>query len=118
MYLYDELKNVLPYYVIEDDIIYSTHQLLWIFPNSESQEIISHASEINAMHYHNLEEPVQVWERVQPTVIIFVEDHMNYDVGMVAYLEQHPFELCHTLTVQNREITILRPDCDASPVEE
>jgi len=35
---------------------------------------------------------------------------------MVAYLEQRPFELCHTLTVQDRQITILRPDCSVSPM--
>ena len=115
-YLYDELKTILPAYVTEDDVLYSTHQLLWVFPNSGQPRVISHASEVNAMHYFNLDEPIQVWERVKPTVIIFVENHMNYDPGMVAYLEQHPFELCHTLTVQDRQITILRPDCSVSPM--
>jgi hypothetical protein len=115
-YLYDELKDSLPNYILDSDVIYSTHQLLWVFPNSGQPRVISHASEVNAMHYFNLDEPIQVWERVKPTVIIFVENHMNYDPGMVAYLEQHPFELCHTLTVQDRQITILRPDCSVSPM--
>ncbi|MFZ4826982.1 MAG: hypothetical protein ACOYLB_06480, partial [Phototrophicaceae bacterium] len=116
-YLYDELKTILPAYVTEDDVLYSTHQLLWVFPNSGQPRVISHASEVTAMVTFNVDEPIQVWERVKPTVIIFVEDHMNYDPGMVAYLEEHPFELCHTFTVQDRQITILRPDCSASPVQ-
>lgn len=110
-YLYDELKAVLPQYVREDDVIYSTHQLIWVFPHTSPPTLVSHAAELNAMARFGVDDPVQVWERVQPTVIIFIEDHMHYDAGMQAYLERHPFEVCHQFDVQGHTITISRPDC-------
>jgi hypothetical protein len=116
IYLYNELKGVLPPYVHPDDVIYSTHQLIWVFPHEAEPELVSYAAEINGIQRFAVDTPQAVWEVVQPTVIIFVENHMIYNEGMLAYLEDHPFAVCHTLTVQDHQITILRPDCADSPI--
>ncbi len=111
-YLYNDLKAVVPPYVRPDDIIYTTHQLIWLFPQTSQPDIISYAAERRGMERFGLDEPVQVWERVEPNVIIFVEGQMSFDPGMQAYMTRHPFEVCDTVTVQNTPITIYRRDCD------
>ena len=110
-YLYHELKAVLPRYVNDDDVIYSTHQLIWIFPHTSEPQLVSYAAEIAAQANEGIDSRLDVWETVQPTVIIFVENQMIYDEGMQQYLEQNPFQLCETLVVQETEIQVRRPDC-------
>jgi len=117
-YLYNELKSVLPQYVTPEDRIYSTHQLLWIFPRTErapAPTVTSYGAELGGMERWGLDDKAEVWEVVDPTVIIFVEGHMNYDPGMQAYMEENPYELCDEFTVQAHTIRILRPDCAAGP---
>lgn len=111
-YLYHELQAVLPAYVTEDDVVYSTHQLVWVFPHTGEPNVVSYAGELEGMKRFEVAERREVWEAVQPTVIIFVENQMLYDVGMQAYLADNPFERCEVLTVLNTEIEILRPVCD------
>jgi hypothetical protein len=115
-YLYNELKGVLPAYTRSGDVIYGTHQLLWVFPHGGDVRLVSYGSELDGMLLYNVMTPQAVWEVVQPTVIIFIDGHMIFDVGMQAYMTDHLFTVCHTLTVQDREITILRPDCADSPI--
>lgn len=112
-YLYDELKPLLPQHVHDDDVIYSTHQLIWIFPHTGTPNVLSYTAENDGMRRFNVRTPVEVWEQVQPTVIIFVENQMQYNPGMVAYLERYPFEQCAQFTVQQTDITVYRPDCAA-----
>jgi hypothetical protein len=107
-YFYNDLKTVLPGYITDDDVIYSTHQLIWLFPQGRSPQLVSYAAERNAMRFWDLDAPVEVWERVGPTVLVFVAGHMTFDPGMVAYMERHPFEVCHELTVQGRTVSIYR----------
>ncbi|MEM6280828.1 MAG: hypothetical protein AAF787_01430 [Chloroflexota bacterium] len=111
-FLYHELKTVLPQYVTPDDVVYSTHQLIWVFPHTGDVEVISYGGEIYAMRRDEINSRRALWDSVQPTVIIFIENHMIYDEGMQQYMADHPFELCDTLTVLETDIEILRPDCE------
>ncbi len=111
-YFYAELKTVLPDHIHDDDVIYSTHQLIWLYPHRSPPQLVSYAGERNAMRRWSLAQPVQVWERVQPTVLVFVDGQMTFDPGMVAYMERYPFEVCQTLTVQGRDVLIYRTNCN------
>lgn len=110
-YFYNELKPILPQHVTADDTIYTTHQLIWVFPHTSQPNIITYGAEAEGMKRFNVDTPVEVWEQVQPTVIIFVEGQMSYDQGMRTYLEHNPFETCEIFTIQEMVVTILRPDC-------
>lgn len=115
-YFYNELKEILPAYVRDTDTIYTTHQLIWVFPHTAAPpRIVTYGAEFEGMQRYGLASPVEVWEQVQPTVIIFIEGQMSFDVGMQAYMQAHPFEVCHVLTRQAIDVTIYRPNCADSP---
>lgn len=108
VYLYNALKPILPQYVEADDVIYTTHQLIWIFPHTSQPNIVTYGAEYEGMQRFGVDTPDAVWEIVQPTVIIFVEGQMSFDVGMVEYMAQNPFEQCDQFDVQGTTITIYR----------
>ncbi len=61
--LYEELRPILAPYVRDDDVVVSTVQLLWTFP--AHRQLIHFGAELTAMDRWGLQEPVEVWERVQ-----------------------------------------------------
>ncbi|MEO0561915.1 MAG: hypothetical protein AAF125_07370, partial [Chloroflexota bacterium] len=112
-YFYNDLKAELPSYVTEDDVIYSTHQLIWIFPHTSRPNVVSYGAEREGMDRWGLDQPVEVWERVEPNVIVFVPGQMAYDPGMIEYMDANPFQECAALDVQGQTVTVLRRDCAA-----
>lgn len=110
-YLYTELQPVLRPRVSSSDVVVSTHQLIWTIP--DHPHLVSFAAEATGMERWGLSEPVEVWERVRPTVIIHVEHQMHFDPGLQAYMSNHQFAVCETLNVLNTAITIYREQCES-----
>lgn len=108
-YVYHDMESVIKPYLHPDDVILTTHLMIWALHDFHS--LYSYAGELTAMQTWGLSSPVEVWERVQPTVLIQIEDQMTLGEGAEAYMEQHHFTLCHTLNVQALVVEIYRPDC-------
>jgi hypothetical protein len=111
VYLYNELRDIIPQYVTQDDIILGSHMMIWTFPDHPN--LISVGAELNGIRRWELADPIEVWERVQPTVVITVQDEMSLNPGAVAYMERNAFQVCHQFVVQEKLIEILRPVCSA-----
>jgi len=110
-YLYEEMGPVVRPFITDNDVVASTHLLIWGLP--QQPILVSYAGEITAMRRWNLSDPEAVWERVQPTVMIAVGgSQMVINPGLQAYLERHTFQVCQQLTVQNVSVTISRPVCE------
>lgn len=109
-FLYHELRQPLLPLLREDDVIVSTHQLIWTLPSSTN--LVSFAAEASGMKRWKLSEPVEVWEQVQPTVVIEVRGQMHFDPGLQAYMAQEAFQPCQTLTVLDTDVVIYRQVCD------
>jgi hypothetical protein len=109
-YLYNDLKAVVPPYIREDDVVYTTHQLIWLYPHTREPRIVTYGAEAEGIARFGLDSPEQVWEQVEPTVIVFVDGQMSFDPGMIAYMVDNPFAVCAALEVQGTPITIYRRD--------
>ncbi len=107
--LYEELQPILAPHIRDDDVIVSTVQLLWTLPNH--RHLIHFGAELTALDRWGLQDPVEVWERVQPTVIVNVQNHMHFDPGLQSYLERHVFQVCQHFEVQNHVVEIYREEC-------
>ncbi|MBZ0278729.1 MAG: hypothetical protein K8I60_21455, partial [Anaerolineae bacterium] len=93
----------------DNDVIVSTHQLIWTLP--DYPHLVSFAAEQTAMARWHLTDAKDVWERVQPTLIIEVEREMHFDPGLVAYMAEKGFQVCETLNVLNTPIHLYRTTC-------
>jgi hypothetical protein len=110
-YGYKTLGEALQPYLREDDIILGSHLLIWSLPRHP--RLVSAAAEVTAMGRWNLSDPVDVWRRVQPTAAVIVENEVELNPGMRAYLEEQGFNECVRLQVATMNVTISRPDCSA-----
>lgn len=108
-FLYQELQSVLPPLVNPDDVVVSTHQLVWTLPHHAN--LVSFAAEQTAMRRWQLTDPKAVWERVRPTLIVEVENEMHFDPGLLAYMEEQGFQICDTLEVLDTPINLYRTSC-------
>jgi hypothetical protein len=116
LYLYEELGDVLEPFISEDDVVVSTSQLLWTFP--ESPQVVFGAAEATVLRERpdiGASEPVEVWEDIRPTVVVYVENEMSITPGLEAYMAQHEFEQCQELEFLNHHIEIYRETCPALP---
>jgi hypothetical protein len=110
-FLYEAMGPVIEPYIKKDDVIASTHELIWAIPDHPN--LISYAAEVTAMRRWNLTDPEAVWERVQPTVMIAVGgNHMLINPGLQAYLDRHGFQTCQQFEIQRVSVTISRPVCE------
>lgn len=108
-FLYEELRPALQPYIVDDDIIVSTHQLVWTFPYH--LKLYGIIGEVYGMKRWNLDSAEAVWEHVQPTVVIEVEHQMDISEGLAAYMSNHNFQTCGRLSVMESAITIYREQC-------
>jgi len=108
-FLYEDLKLTLTPFIQEDDVIVSTHQLIWTIPDHPN--LYSFAAEATGMERWGLTDPASVWERVQPTVVVYIDGQMHFDPGLRRFMDEHSFQSCASLDVQGTAITIFRPDC-------
>ncbi|MBI5671255.1 MAG: hypothetical protein HZC41_24930 [Chloroflexi bacterium] len=110
-FLYEELRPALQTYIRPNDVIVSTHELLWTYPNHRN--LVGVMAETVGSQRWGLNNPVDVWERVQPTVVIAIEHQMDIPPGLAAYMSNHEFKVCDTLRVLATTITIYREQCAA-----
>jgi hypothetical protein len=108
-FLYEELRPELQSYVHPDDIIVSTHELIWTFP--DHRHLVGVMAETVAAQRWQLSDPEQVWERVQPTVVVYLEHQMDIPPGLEAYMTNHVFQTCGRLRVLDVAVTIYRQQC-------
>lgn len=109
-FLYEEMKPALTPYVHADDVVVSTHQLVWTLPYHP--QLISFAAEYTAIKRWKLSRPIEVWERVHPTLIVDIEAEMVFNEGLQAYIQQQGFQICQTLHVLDRDIRLYRTTCN------
>ncbi|MCB9453351.1 MAG: hypothetical protein H6672_18115 [Anaerolineaceae bacterium] len=107
-FLYGELRSAIAPYVSDDDVIVGTHELIWTFP--DQRELYGYAAEYLAAQRLKVAEPKGVWEYVEPTLIIEVPNQ-SFDVGLVAYMDEHNFQVCQTLDVLDTPIRLYRTSC-------
>lgn len=98
-------------YTTVDDVIVSTHELLWEY-HEPDDTLFSVSAEPGAMLRWQLTDPADVWRRVQPTVIIEVADRMVLSDGLLSYMDEEGFQVCETLDLSDGHVTVYRPDCE------
>lgn len=105
-YVYAAIRPDLLQRVSDDDIIVSSHFLLWTLPDHE--QLYSAAGEITAMRRWQITGE-QVWERVNPSVIITIEDMMEIPPGLASYMQS--YEKCDTVQMESLTLNFYRPVC-------
>lgn len=110
-YAYNDLAPQIQALVSDDDVILSTHMLIWSLPDHPN--LYSAAGELTAMRRWDLTDPAEVWERVGPTVAVFLDTQMSWGEGAETYLDRHGFAPCQQFMVQTINVTVLRPECGA-----
>jgi hypothetical protein len=108
-YLYEALRPELTPYLREEDVIVSTHLLIWTLP--DHPQLYSSGGELTAMRRWKLDDGALVWARVQPTVVIDIPAQMTINDGLRRYMDAQAFALCETLSVQSVAVNLYRPDC-------
>jgi hypothetical protein len=109
-FLYTELKPFLQPLIRDEDVIVTTHQLIWAFPYQP--HLISYGAEETAMARWNLSNAEEVWKRVKPTVVIEVENQMSISDELRLYMAAHSFQTCQHFTVMGYNVKVYRPDCE------
>jgi hypothetical protein len=107
-FLYNELRPVIAPYVQDDDVVVGTHELIWTFP--DHLKLYGYAAEYLAAQRLAVAEPKEVWEYIQPTLIIEVTNQ-HFDPGLLAYMEDQGFQICETLDVLDTPIHLYRTAC-------
>jgi ligand-binding SRPBCC domain-containing protein len=97
-------------YTRPDDVIVSTHELIWEF-HQPTDKLISVSAEPVVIQRFNLSDPVDVWRRVQPTIIIEIPNRMFLTDGLLTYMQEKNFQVCEQLAPVEVEITIYRVNC-------
>lgn len=108
-----QIGTALRPYTFMDDVIVSTHELIWEFHRT-TDELITVSAEPVALMRWNLSDPIDVWRRVQPTVVIEVAGRMTITDGLRAYMAEKDFQPCAGLTAAGVELTIYRIKCAVS----
>lgn len=108
-YVYADLAAPLSEYVRSEDVIASTHLLIWTLP--DHPRLYSTAGEYGAMRRTGLSDPQQVWEAVRPTIVIDIPGQMLLTDGLRRYMQNHRFHRCETLTMRELTVDLYRADC-------
>lgn len=113
-FIYEDLKpRVLPY-LKDSDVVVSVPEFLWTSPRKP--QVIAFDSEQAAMKRWNMTDPEQVWERVKPTAIVYIENRMTFEQGLKDYLDKYHFIVCKEINTQNSVTiaTVYRQTCPSS----
>lgn len=109
--VYEQLRPLTAPLVYDDDVVVSNH--LYLFTQPELSHLVSVAGELTAMRRWGYSDPLAVWERVQPTVIIDIEREMEMPQGLLSYMAQEQFDICQQFLVAERTITLYRENCES-----
>lgn len=102
--------SVLPY-VRPDDVIASTHELIWRLQDHPG--LTSFAAEQNAQRYLSVDDPAQVWDVIAPTIIIEMPQRIELTPGLRTYMQREGFVPCTQYTVIGIRVTVSRQGCPA-----
>ncbi|MDX2141223.1 MAG: hypothetical protein SF123_24275 [Chloroflexota bacterium] len=108
-YAYSELTPRLAPLVSENDVIVSTHLLIWTLPHQP--QLYSIAGEVTALNRWQLSAPELVWERLQPTVVIDLPQQMTVTDGLRAYMVAQGFALCESVSAGELTANVYRRVC-------
>lgn len=108
---YEAIRSQLQPLLNDEDIVVSSHLLIWTLPHQP--HLVSYAGELTGMKRWGLNDPIAVWERVQPTVIVWLENEMEHNPGLDSYMQQHNFIICHTINASDLTLNIYRQNCAA-----
>lgn len=106
---YEAIRSQLLPYLREDDVVVSSHTLIWAVPDQPN--LISYTSELNGMKRWNFTRPVAVWERVKPTVIVWIDNQIEHNPGLDAYMTEQHFAVCNTIQTNQLVVHIYRSVC-------
>ncbi len=107
--LYDDLKPELLPLLKADDVVASTHQLIWVIPR-HPQLVFVGAERTGVQRWH-LTDPEGVWEQVKPTIVVNLENQMTIQKGLQNYMDLHHFTTCNTFIIQGIKVTTFRQSC-------
>ncbi len=108
-YVYEDIGRLVKPYLRDDDVILSSHLMIWGL--HDRPNLYSYAGELTAQRRWKLSDPIEVWERVQPSVVIFIKNEMVLNPGATAYMQQHSFQQCRQFNMRGLDVTIYRPNC-------
>lgn len=111
-FIYKEMGTVLTPYIQDDDVIVSTHLLIWAFPTNLN--LYAAGGEYMATRRRGLDNPVELWEQIKPTVVIDLKNQMDINEGLRGYMRAHDFQICQRFEVQGIAVDLYRPDCEGS----
>jgi hypothetical protein len=94
-----------------DDIVASTHEFIWAMPHEP--KLYSAAAEITLYQERQLPNLQAAWDVIRPTVVVHLQQQMEMTPGLLAYMEQHNFQLCQQIDYGLTAL-IYRPKCDDS----
>ncbi len=106
---YEELRPVLTPYVSDEDVVLGITALIWTFPDHPA--LVNYGAETTGQERLGVDDPLAVWEIIQPTVVIHVEREMSVTPAMQAYMDQGGFVRCLDTPVQGQAIRVYRQEC-------
>jgi hypothetical protein len=99
----------------EDDVIVTTHQLLWGMKNA------SNIYSVESERWSRLladpdRQGIEVWEYINPTAIIFMNDAaftwlLTDSPELLHYTREYAYEECRAFQVEQLEVKVYRRDC-------
>jgi hypothetical protein len=111
-FFYEELGKVLNPLITEDDVLAGSDQFLWSLP--EHPHIYTTGAEAVVLRERpdiGATTPLEVWEYIAPTVVVYVEHEMTLTPGLEAYMDIHDFEVCERFALLEHTVEVYRADC-------
>lgn len=108
-----QLTDPLLPYVTSEDVIAASHELIWIF-HGEENNLVAFQAEAPRTSRYEWDEPIELWEQVEPTAVIEIERRIPIPPGLLAYMEQEGFEVCLQYEELGRQVTLYRETCSSA----
>lgn len=112
-------QDIQPYLRPEDKVL-STHELIWTL--YEWDNLVSIMAEARSTSWDEWgireegETALEFWQRVDPTVIVEVDQLAAFPSSIDELLDVDGWQMCHELTTLGQQVMIYRKDCSQSPV--
>jgi hypothetical protein len=108
-YMYAEIGSRLDEYLEDGDVVVSTQMLIWSLHDDPVELLSPEAEPVGMRRWHIT--GVEVWERVQPDVVVDIPQNMTLPPGLLDYMQAHEFDVCADFRFYGYEVQILRADC-------
>ena len=104
------LGDAIQPYTRKDDVILSTHELVWAF-GAADDSLYGVTGEIYGKLRWNLDNPVDIWRRLAPSVIIDIQGRMQLPDSLKTYMAERGFQVCDKFSALNNAVTVYRVTC-------